>query len=231
MKKLTDSGSFTTLARHEDSSRPTIMVDSSQTQAFKAKGRELTDDAKALDPPKETDNIAYLNGIGELRQSQQILAESQAFRSADTSVINAWNACDHNTYDLHECKNSLLSLHGWETLEDLALKDDALQYTLRSASKKERMAVYFSNRNYDHMKIKRFKEGTTTFDGEWTRAADGTEKFTATTDKGGELSYTENPDCSGEATSKKRSFTGEHVRTSFTWSSAKADIRYNEPVI
>ena len=129
--------------------------------------------------------------------------------------------CTYGAYDSDGCQAmSKLLANSGTLLDDIKLDGDTLSYTLAKRETGETYEVVFGDRDFNQLSLTKHGDEVTTHS-HWTRDTDGTEHLVSKSSDGNQTSYTERPDCSGQAKVVKAE-DGEVKRTTqFKWTSAK----------
>jgi hypothetical protein len=110
---------------------------------------------------------------------------------------------------------------GAAKVEDVSLTGERLSYRLIDEDDDVVNAIVIGNRSYDSLTLTSTKGGATTTS-IWSRSGDGTETYAGDGGGGNVISYTERPDCSGEAYIAEAEGGSIKATTELSWTSTAA---------
>lgn len=187
---------------------------------IEAKQQELAAAVKAL-APKVTDEDMYdLEADLLLRGKINVLNQFVFVMGQDLAPRYLLNICNIDGYENDQCRMMQVLSGGRVALTNFERDGDSLGYVADLPADGSRTTLTIANRDLDGLLLQMSSTTTGAYRGEWERAVDGTETFNATgTD--GTFSYTEKPDCSGEARAIRTDDGGHPWELYWRWSSVR----------
>lgn len=181
--------------------------------------QELLAAVRALAPQVTDEDVYDLEADLRLRQAISALNQFVFVMGQDLAPRYLLGVCDISGYETDQCRLMQRLSGGAVALSDFERDGDSLRYKAQLAQG-SRVTLTIANRDLDGLRQQMYSNTDGSYSGEWTRALDGTETFSATgTD--GTFSYTENPDCSGEARAIRTDDGGHPWQLSWRWSSVR----------
>ncbi len=180
-----------------------------------ARGEELKAKARTLNPQIGDEDMHDVDAYETVGNAINALAQWHFVMGVDAMPLGVARMCDVPAYDEDECSATRRLTRSVAEYTDFTRTEDGLNYSLGQEDGVSK--IFLSNADADTVRFSRTgTEGT--FSGEWTRAADGTERLSA----GGpdaQYTYTERPDCSGTAKVTRRDDYGNPASWAWAWTS------------
>jgi len=197
-----------------------IMLHSPRYPAIEAKSERLKQDLRGLVPQVTDQDMHDAEGFNAVKHRMSALAQWTFVSGQDLIPHYLMNLCNVALYEDDQCQIGQRVARNQVTLSDFARDGEALSYAAQYAGG-EQATLFLSNRDHDHVKLNLMTpEGN--YQGEWQRADDGTEMFSSIGPEG-QFSYTERPDCSGEARATRTDASGHPWSWSWTWTPVTTD--------
>ncbi len=205
-------------------------LDAPHYPIIQALNKKLVKESQAL-APKVTDEGVYdLEADTLVRRQIAILNQLVFMSGQDLAPRYLLGVCDIQSYEQDNCAIVRRMYKGTLQLDNFSREDSALSYTAQY-SDSTRAKIYIANRDLDGLRLETFSPAQGRYRGEWLRADDGTETFSAISAEG-TFSYTENPDCSGDARAVRKDDSGHDWRLSWQWTPVKNErqftVQYSE---
>lgn len=183
------------------------------------KQQELLAAVRALAPQVTDDDVYDLEADLLLRRELNILNQLVFVMGQDLAPRYLLGICDIGGYETDRCAIMQRMSGGTVTLSNFERDGDVLRYSAELAQG-SRATLTIANRDLDGLQQQLDSNTDGPYSGEWARAVDGTETFSAT-GKDGTFSYTENPDCSGVAKAVRTDEGGHPWTLSWRWTSVR----------
>jgi hypothetical protein len=171
--------------------------------------------------PKVTDEDTYdLEADLALRREINVLNQLVFLAGQDQAPLYLLSVCDIPNYEADECALTRRMASSAAVLQDFDRDGPALSYDARLLADGSQFKIRITNRDLDGIVLNRLSGPQGTYTGEWQRAEDGTETYSA--HRANErFSYTEKPDCSGVAQALRMDAGGQPWELSWRWTSVR----------
>lgn len=190
--------------------------------AIAAKTEYFTNRLKELTPKVTDQDIYDVEAYNDVKYDMMMLAQWSFMAMIDPQMRMHTNFCNHEQYVDNGCTLMARMISGGFAIEEMDNEGEVLRYTVNYPDQNLVSEVEIKNKDFDGVTINAAEKGVPTLRGEWQRAADGTERVSASSGPKTRYTYTENPDCSGTARWDRPQDNGGQEQLSFSWSSVRA---------
>lgn len=188
--------------------------------AVQEAGEALKQQVRDLRPTVSDADVHDVERYHEAARAIIALSQWTFVMGQDAMPQSTVRLCDVNAYDDDQCRAAQMLAASAVEYRDFERDRDGLSYAMVYGDG-SRTEITLANADLDGVTFQQTSNETGRYDGRWTRGADGTEVFEATSSEG-QFAYTEHPDCSGTASARRTDDEGEPWNWSWTWTSVAA---------